>query len=205
MAEEYNSYNFFRVYKTVCKMLYNRGYQLPKEYTYEEFKKIPRKDLTITTEARRDAKIYQEPIMVFFPEDEKIGVKVGVKPIRLCKTEMREKVINRGIIVSRNDITTFARAEIKNESNTKEPLFIEIFSEPELIIDITEHILVPKHELLTDDEKDELLKIYPESQLPKILLTDPVARYYGLKKKDIVKITRVSETAGYYINYRVVT
>ncbi|MCS7140243.1 MAG: DNA-directed RNA polymerase subunit H [Candidatus Nezhaarchaeota archaeon] len=71
---------------------------------------------------------------------------------------------------------------------------------------ILDHVLVPKHILLSKEEKKALveqLKIKPE-QLPWIRASDPVAKLIGAKPGDIVKIVRKSPTAGETIAYRLV-
>lgn len=72
--------------------------------------------------------------------------------------------------------------------------------------DILKHELVPKHEIISEEEKEKLLKSYniTPDQLPKILNTDPVCIAIGAKPGQIVKITRKSYTAKEAIAYRVV-
>lgn len=50
------------------------------------------------------------------------------------------------------------------------PFVIQMFLQEELLVNITHHELVPRHSVLSDTEKFELLKRYraKESQLPKI-------------------------------------
>ncbi len=72
--------------------------------------------------------------------------------------------------------------------------------------DILKHKLVPHHEILSQEEVEKLLKTYniKKEQLPRMLLSDPVAKAIGAKEGDIVKIIRKSPTAGISIAYRLV-
>ena len=82
---------------------------------------------------------------------------------------------------------------------------IEIFMLSELMYNITHHYLVPKHDICSSDEINEIMTIYKikqKTQFPCILKTDPMARYLGLKQGNIVKITRPSPSAGETIVYR---
>jgi DNA-directed RNA polymerase I, II, and III subunit RPABC1 len=177
--------------KVILKMLIIRGYFIndPEDFISsqdEEFLTYKIND--------EDSKIF-----VFFP---KINTKVGVFTIRQYIKEMQDNEVNQAIIVVKDAITAFAK-QVFIEAK---PLVIECFKENELWIDKLSHVLVPKHELISEDEKKELLKIYKakETQLPKILSSDPVARYFGGRKGQVFKITRPSESSGDYIYYRIV-
>ena len=63
-------------------------------------------------------------------------------------------------------------------------------------IDITQHNLVPKHILLSEEETKRVLKQYNISliQLPAMLATDPVAKTIGAKAGAVVKIERIGPT-----------
>lgn len=66
--------------------------------------------------------------------------------------------------------------------------------------------MVPKHEILSKKESEELLKKYgvtPEF-LPKISENDPVVQVIKAKKGDILKIIRRSPTAGESVYFRLV-
>lgn len=75
-----------------------------------------------------------------------------------------------------------------------------------MAIDINEHELVPEHELLGEDEVEELLEQYDISkdQLPKIKRKDSMAKRINAEPGDVVKITRDSPTAGTATYYRLV-
>lgn len=78
--------------------------------------------------------------------------------------------------------------------------------EEEKEIDILSHVLVPKHVILDDKEKNELLLKYNIMirQLPKIFHNDPAVKALGAKIGDVLKITRKSSVAGTSEYFRLV-
>jgi len=190
-------------------MLRDRKYIVPDKFdlTLDAFKqnhceqktlRLLRSELTILVCKQDDPSDY---LSVYFPDD----AKVGVKPIRQYYEHMKQEKIQKAIIVVIQGMTPFAKQALSELCNVSK-VHIEQFTENELLVNITEHILVPKHVLLTEKDKKELLAKYKlkDTQLPRMQQQDPVARYYGLQRGQIVKIIRPSETAGMYVTYRIV-
>lgn len=125
---------------------------------------------------------------------------IGIKQMRAFAHHVNQHKFYTGILVTQASITPAALKIIP----VVLPSIIETFQEQDLLVNITHHELVPTHELLSAEQKVELLKRYrlKESQLPRIQVGDPVAKYLGLRKGQVVKIIRRSETAGRYASYR---
>ncbi len=72
--------------------------------------------------------------------------------------------------------------------------------------DILKHALVPAHEIMSKKDVKEMLDRYniTRGQLPKIMSNDPAVKMINAEPGEVLKITRVSETAGRSIFYRVV-
>ena len=73
-------------------------------------------------------------------------------------------------------------------------------------LNITHHGLVPKHEVLSKEKAQEMLKSFhcSHGSLPKIMDTDPMILKIKARAGDIIKITRRSPTAGEAYYYRLV-
>ncbi|XP_074641745.1 DNA-directed RNA polymerases I, II, and III subunit RPABC1-like [Tubulanus polymorphus] len=207
MEDDNEVYKLWRIRKTIMQLCHDRGYLVTQDeldQTIDQFKeqfcvhdsRPSRSDLTVLVAHNDDP---TDQMFVFFPEDPKVGIKT-VKSY--CQTMQKEN-IHRALIVVQTGMTPSAKQSLVDMA----PKYIlEQFLESELLVNITEHQLVPEHVLMTPEEKKELLERYKlkESQLPRIQVGDPVARYFGLKRGQVVKIIRPSETAGRYITYRLV-
>lgn len=65
--------------------------------------------------------------------------------------------------------------------------------------DPTENFMVPKHEIVSESEKEELIRRYGSLDLfPKILVTDPIVERIGAKEGDVIRTYREE---GFYYRY----
>mmetsp|Transcript_15637 Transcript_15637/g.32182 ORF Transcript_15637/g.32182 Transcript_15637/m.32182 type:complete len:217 (-) Transcript_15637:1173-1823(-) len=211
VLEDKNVLNLFRIRRTVLQMLRDRGYMvldtkedldLPRSLFEEKYVKnhqILREELEIKRPRWISKK---KKILVVFVEGEKEKTTIGVKSIRSYCERIKQDAFENAILILHGRLTPHAKQAIVAINSEKDKM--EYFSESELIVNITEHCLVPKHEILTEEQVKCLLQRYSlkETQLPRIQKNDPVSRYLGLQRNQIVKITRISETSGRYVTYR---
>jgi DNA-directed RNA polymerase subunit H len=128
--------------------------------------------------------------------------------------EMIDDLFNLEEILTKNDILMIITKEEMNETLTnllkhiweQDGILLIIQNLKKLQFNILEHILVPEHRVLNDEEVDVVKKRYnitDNTQFPDISRFDPVAQVIGIRPGEICEIIRPSKTAinGYY--YRI--
>jgi len=182
---------------TCQEMIEDRGFKLDKNYkelTDADFKYLTHeKKLDIYASKTNGDKIHGIYI--------KFITTLRIKPtlIKNYVDEIRELINNIDLL----DIIIVLKIEPNNTIyKLEKEKMVQIMNCKELQINKTKHTLVPKHQLITDEEANELLKKYSlisKSQLPLILISDPICRYYNFKQGDIIKITNnsISQNKGY--------
>lgn len=82
----------------------------------------------------------------------------------------------------------------------------EVFFDYEFLMNIVEHELQPKFELLNSNEAKQKLEEYnlSKNNISKMLSIDPISRYYGAKPGDIFRILRPSPLSCDGFHYRIV-
>ncbi|KFK36985.1 hypothetical protein AALP_AA4G197500 [Arabis alpina] len=198
-----DSHSYYLARRTTLEMLRDRGYEVSEEeinLSLQEFRAIYGERLNvdrlrISTQHRSDS---SKRIAVVF-----------------CGSGMVKVNAMRGIaadVLSRESITGLILVlenHITNQALKAVELFsfkVELFQITDLLVNITKHVLRPKHRVLNDKEKESLLKKFDieEKQLPRLSKKDPTARYYGLEKGQVVKVTYEGELTESHVTYRCV-
>ncbi len=124
---------------------------------------------------------------------------VGINSINRLGKAMKDADVERGIIVTDGRYTHAVKQGAKKKK-------IELLPKTFPAFDIFQHKLVPKQEILTEEEKTELLtkfKVQPY-QLPQISSVDPTVKAIGARPGDVLRVIRRSPTAGEHIAFRYV-
>lgn len=192
--------DLFKVRKTILEMISDRGYSIPDEenISFEEFiAKYNNKNLDIFINNGDEKKIF-----VYFHNDVKNFSKSDLKNI-MVKVIGEYNDPNMSIILVLKDKENSAISKELAKDSFKN---VEVFLKKNMMFNITHHVYVPKHIILTPEEEKDVLEKYntTRGKLPKISKNDPVAKYYGMKSDQICKIIRRSPEVGESIYYRLV-
>ncbi len=124
---------------------------------------------------------------------------VGVRYVTQLAKNIKTRELDGGIVVSTGRYTQSSKSMAHKSKIELLPAIFPSFN-------IFDHYLVPKHEVLTPEEKAAVLEEYRVKAyyLPRIRVSDPVIKVIGAIPGDLVKITRKSPTAGEHVTYRYV-
>lgn len=173
---------FLKAWNTTKELVKDRGYTISENYD-----KLSETDLNylINNDNLNIIGNMSDGRQIFVKFINMIRVKVSY--LQSIITELKKTHVNTTIvfIMKSKPSSIIRKLESKGVNN------IQIFYSKRLQINPTKHSLVPIHIKISDEEtKDVLLKykLICKSQLPVLLQTDAISRYYNFKKDDIIKI-----------------
>ena len=191
--------------KTLASMLRRRGFTVPPNLIVEslvDFSAIYNDVAFTSTIVASKNNVTLERLVIFFAD---VEIKLGIVPIRDHYIPMMQEMdVQHGILVSKMGLTNPAIHALRELPDVS-GVWIETFTEAELLFDLMSHEKVPLHRLLTPSERQKILKKYrvTDKQLMILQLEDPVSKYLGLAVGDVIEITRMTQTANMRI-YRIV-
>lgn len=206
-----NESNIVRAFKTINDMLCDRGVLLESD----------RKTLTEAEVGQIDSPIFELQIS---SSDKETNVNVCVwfynhhKFSKDLFTPFLESYepgnTDHLIFVYKDKITSQNEKFLKKHCQGGESSSInfkkfEKFCIKNLLFNVSHHSLVPRHELVNQEDASRQYALYSVKENQRSLKfpllntkIDPVAKYYDFKPGNLVKITRPSSSIGEAISYR---
>lgn len=148
---------------------------------------LERRNYTFQHQLNEEIFLYQHnetgnPYFIILVFQEKMGIEHLKSYIQHCENTIIKDII----IIYQNNITT-------NCLKVIEHLFqysIELFSLDEFQYDITKLYYYIPHEKVVDEKIIKEMKEKYKNNLPILLRNDPISRYFGFKRNDIIKVIR---------------
>ena len=113
-------------------------------------------------------------------------------------------IMNINRILMKIGVKDKSDEEFVNHLYIKDNYFVQIFGLENFLFNVSRHILVPKHRVLSKTEVSNLLEHYSCTlkNLPIIKRDDPQAKYIGLRPKQVCEILFNNVTSGIIKKYR---
>ena len=210
---------FYRIYMTIHEMLDDRGYE-PLETPMKKNTWISRylgylselednsNDVDVFTVIDNMSLLFKrgkKQLLVYFHP---LDSKIAQSDMNYVHNLMSKKKAQHLIIVANNRATPKVSSVLGILGH-----HAQLFSDDELVFNVTRHQLVPKHICVTGEEREKVIKNYamlPDGKihldlLPAMFTSDAVAKYYNFKIDDLIRIERPRKDGFIDLSYRVVT
>lgn len=192
----------FKARRTLCNHLEERGYDVS---LYNKFNLNDISVLQDKEELNMEVKNEDgHTIRVIFSLNKTLRVK-NISELIEEEYTIHLKENDDLIFIVKDDMNQTMKDYIKNLYYS-EKRFVTLFYLPVLQFNILEHSFVPKHIVLSDDQKNNVYKQYniqEDEMLPEISRFDPVAMVIGLRPGQLCRIIRTSKTAIQSDYYRI--
>lgn len=212
----------------LLKMLTTRGYdtQQQQNYTKEEIASLlsnhmQGKYTTLDTRGPLDLVLFKKDksgkaigkVFVKYRMDPKMTKKDTIIKHAAAIFEEQKLDKDKDCLIILNMSGVFMKPGVKDDSIQVVVnrcllggMFVQIFGLENFLIDIASNRYVPKHNLLTEKETEDILKRYNITlkNIPKIKREDPMAKYIGARPGQVIKIDTFNPTNGTEPSYRVV-
>lgn len=181
---------------TLNEMLRMRGLSRQQEWPHTLHELNEKVDGVEVFKWFRDEKQTAAPTLVLFVTD-----KIGVSSAKEIVQHVIPLRLGTLVFVVFGKITTPAKKEIELSLGTS--VTVQTFATSELQTVAPNHALVPKQRRLGPEEAKALLNRFSvtKKQLPRVRLADPIVKFYGWKKGDVIHSVRVLGGALQPIDY----
>lgn len=175
---------------TIISMLTARGYEIIQDIYQDDTQNV--KKMIASKDKFPN-------IHIIFATDYIGGeeIKFNTKIVKFYIKYIDKFKLKHTIIVHQGKITSRVKSTIGDYVTLKK-IKIETLAQCELKYNITLHVLNPKFVLKSKEESKEF-KIKYGTNFKKMLVIDPIARFYGYEKGDVIVIYRKDEPADYRI------
>jgi len=182
-----NNQDLALIFKNIIQMLKCRNVNVDK--FLNKNKKIKKLNNETIENIFNDILKFDNILIVFFKK------KISVKEMKITLKKIEKEEYTHLMLITKIKFNSYINNELKKINK-----YLEVFLFKNFHINIIDHILVPKHILLTEDEKNKMINKFGKNKLPQIKFIDPISRYFNCQVGDIFKIFRKNE-----MYYRIVS